>query len=192
MKKVLLIALMAISMLSLSAAHEYVSTAFSAGFSNVNNGGTVGGSAAYHVLSKVNSEIALGVATKADMDILFKGTSRATSIGLMAGPAVEVSFSPTSALNFAAGLGLYTETSIGDDQYEFLGLGLGIDASYNYYFDNYRSSGIVIGATNYTSFMDYAELNSGIYADFSVYFGFAFNFSFDRYYHPHEHLDYYY
>lgn len=187
MKKFAILFLMVISAFSLYAHHEYYAASATYGHSSVCDATTLGFGTTYQLLASLDQDLALGIGTKADIDLLIMKNRIATNLGLLFGPALEIALSPYSALNLSAGLSFYEE-SLSTKKHTYVGIGAGFDISYNYYSNGNRDLGLCVGITGFNSFVNYANTNFGKSIDWSVYFGLSTNVPFGR----KEHIDYFY
>ena len=151
---------------------DYVYVGSTVGFSSVNDSPSFGFNTAYQYMAELDNNFYLGINTHADLNMQFYDKTTEVSAGAIVGPSLGYSINPTSFLVATIAPAAYVET--GDKEY--VGIGLGGDLNYSYFFGTDNSFGITIGATSYLMFAELTDSNTkrNFIFDCVGYIGFTF------------------
>lgn len=148
-KIVMIILLVSAVFFPLGAATETGNLGFNGGYSTRGTG-LLGFNSTYQYLGDVSRYFGIGLSTHADLAFNFSHNYFGFMVGFIAGPGFEFRIAENLAMNLTVGPGVVVEYARGDS----FGFGVGIDASFTYYFDTaYPNIGVTIGTSLYPQFL---------------------------------------
>ena len=142
-------------MLPLSAATEFGTLGFAGGYST-RGAGIAGFNSTYQYLGDLSRYFGIGLGTHEDVAFDFADNYLGFFVGFIAGPGFEIRPAENMTLNITVGPSVILE----GPWEEAFGFGVGVDASYTYYFDgSYPQIGVTVGTTLYPQFLVFDDLD---------------------------------
>lgn len=175
MKRIFLVFLLILTVLTPSFADDFGSFAITGGYTSKDNTGFLGFNGSYQYTAPVSEYVSIGFGSHADFAFGLNHKNNLTLFfGTMLGLGLEADFTDRLSMNISLGPAMVVDIGVSTSS---IGIGLGADASVSYYFDEYKSVGFNGGVTIYPQFL---VLDDGRDTAFSIgavgYIGLAFRF----------------
>ena len=135
----------------LFADGDFGSFGITGGYSSVSEYGYIGFNGTYQLLASVTDDVSIGMGLHSDFAFgLGNRRSLPLLLGVMGGAGFEFRFGNELSLNLSIGPAVVCDVS---DRNTSVGIGLGIDGSFSYFFGQEKCVGFSIGATAYPQFL---------------------------------------
>ncbi len=176
MKRILTIAVAALFLiLPVCADSDFGMFGVTGGYTSKDNTALMGFNGTYQYTADISNSIGIGVGSHADFSFGLNHSDELTLFsGVLCGLGIDVSFTDSASLNLTVGPVLAVEAGV---KTASVGIGVGADAAFSYYFDNEKTVGITAGATIYPQFL---VLDDGRSDNFSIaavgYIGMSFRY----------------
>ena len=137
--------------LPLPADRDFGSVTFFGGYSSRYDTPLLGIGGGYQYLYEISDHIGIGTGVHTDVGFgIGSADHLAVLVGGVFGLAFEARLDPSSSINLTIGPGVIAETRGTADS--SVGIGLGADASYSFFFGGNRTAAVTAGATVYPQF----------------------------------------
>ncbi len=117
----------------------------------------------------------LGLATRSDITFSLP-KAEYLSVGAIVGIGGDYWINDRSAINFTLGPSVFISSRIKDDENYPIGVGGGVDLSYSFYFDDWKSMALETGMVNYFIASIYESRDTEFNYYGSFYFSMIFRF----------------
>ena len=151
MKRLLPILAILLLAIPVFADSDIATIGMTGGYSAKDNTALFGMNAGYSYYASINSMVGIGGGAHGDFSFgLNHGNEFTFATGFIGGLGLEIRIKDSASFNLLAGPAIAVDSGIDEPS---IGIGLGIDASFSYFFGEARVVGIVAGTSLYPQFL---------------------------------------
>lgn len=176
MKKITIVILaLVLLILPVAADSDFGSFGITGGYTSKDNTALLGFYGTYQYGAEVSSVLNIGLGSHADFEFgVNHDNVLSVFFGSLLGMGMDIRPMDSMAINITLGPALVVETG---ETTASIGIGIGLDTAFSYYFDVNKSVGVTVGATVYPQFF---VIDDGRSSNFSIaslaYVGMSFRF----------------
>ena len=162
MKRIILLLALLLALAPVFADGDFGSFALTGGYSSQSGKGYMGFNGTYQLLASVTDDISIGLGLHSDFAFGFGGRySVPLLVGVLGGAGFEFRLGDELSINLSLGPAVVCEVW---DHLASVGVGLGVDGSFSYFFGQEKAVGISAGVSAYPQFLVVDDLGNRPFA----------------------------